>query len=273
MDTGCLGSGFLGVLAQKHKLRWLDEELDVLLADELVVDVDAFDSAIEADVYVLPLSCQGLHVLIACILIPTIVVDHTANRNAWNDDETNDEQWPYCVKFSGTDLLGNVDIPAGNPTDASASLEINLDASSTDYPLHTFNLLNEGVMQKIAVAFKMQPSEIAGATLDDATVKADGFNGPAEGKVAVGLTNPDGSISYAYSANGIGFWIAEDGTAGVWGDGTKIYFEYNVGAYGLTVGHKPGATEKGKTYTIKPTMVYNKGGQLHKAVITVKMKF
>lgn len=195
------------------------------------------------------------------------------NRNAWDDDETNDEQWPYRVKFSGTDLLGNVDIPAGNPTDASASLEINLDASSTDYPLHTFNLLNEGVMQKIAVAFKMQPSEIAAATLDDATVKADGFNGPAEGKIAVGLTNPNGSISYAYSANGIGFWIAEDGSAGTWGDGTKIYFEYNSGAYGLTVGHKPGATEKGKTYTIKPTMVYNKGGKLHKAVITIKMKY
>lgn len=66
-------------------------------------------------------------------------------------------------------------------------------------------------MQKIAVAFKMQPSEIAGATLDAGTVKADGFSGPAEGKVAVGLTNPDGKVSYAYSANGIGFWIAADG--------------------------------------------------------------
>lgn len=31
--------------------------------------------------------------------------------------------------------------------------------------------------------------------------------------------------------------------------------------------------EKGKTYTIKPTMVYNKGGKLHKAVITIKMKY
>ena len=47
----------------------------------------------------------------------------------------------------------------------------------------------------------------------------------------------------------------------------------NSGAYGLTVGHKPGATEKGKTYTIKPTMVYNKGGKFHKAVITIKMKY
>lgn len=195
------------------------------------------------------------------------------NRNAWDDDETNDEQWPYRVKFSGTDLLGNVVIPEGDPTDATASLEVSLDAGSEDYPLHTFNLLSDGVMEKIAKAFKMQPSEIAGATLDAGTVKADGFNGPANGKVAVGLTNPDGSISYAYSANGIGFWIAADGAAGVWGDGTVVYYEYDAGGFGLTVGHKPGASQKGKTYTIKPTMVYNKGGKLYKAVITVKMKF
>lgn len=195
------------------------------------------------------------------------------NRNAWDDDETNDEQWPYRVKFSGTDLLGNVTIPEGDPTDVETSLEVSLDASSESYPLHTFNLLNDGVMEKIAKAFKLQPSEIASATLEAGVVKAEGFTGPADGKVAVGLTNSDGSVSYAYSANGIGFWIAEDGSAGVWGDGTKIYFEYDAGGYALTVGHKPGASEKGKTYIIKPTMVYNKNGKLHKAVITIKMKF
>ena len=65
---------------QKHKLRWLDEELDILLADELVVDVDALDSAVEADIYVLPLSFQSLHLLVAGILVPSVVVHHTA---AW----------------------------------------------------------------------------------------------------------------------------------------------------------------------------------------------
>lgn len=194
------------------------------------------------------------------------------NRNPWDDDETTDEQWPYRVKFSGTDLLGNVTIPDGDPTDVATSLEVSLDASSDSYPLKTFNLLNEGVMETIAKAFKMQPSEIAGATLDAGTVSAEGFAGPSDGQVAVGLTNPDGTVSYAYSANGIGFWIAADGSASSWGS-APIYYEYDAGGYGLTVGHNPGSTEKGKTYTIKPTMVYNKGGKLHKAVITVKMKF
>lgn len=194
------------------------------------------------------------------------------NRNAWDDDETNDEQWPYQVKFSETDLLGNVTLPAGDPTDVTVDLSVNLDAASPDYPLHTFNLLSEGVMTKVAKAFKMQPSDIAGATVDDATVRTEGFTGPADGKVAVGLTNPDGSLSYAYSANGIGFWIAADGSASFWGD-SPVYFEYDSGSFALTVGHNPGNSVAGTTYVIKPTMVYNKDGKTYKAVINISMKF
>ncbi len=90
--------------------------------------------------------------------------------------------------------------------------------------------------------------------------------------MAVGITNPDGTISYAYSANGIGFWIAADGTGSTWGS-SPIYFEYNSGAYTLTVGHVPGGSEQGKTYVIKPTFVYNCGGTIYKAVVEVSMKF
>ena len=215
--------------------------------------------------YDVPSNTERLYL---CVL----AAPETYNRHAWNDDETKDEQWPYRVKFSGTDLLGNVTIPDGDPTDATVELEASLDASDANYPLKTFNLLNAGAMETIAKAFKLQPSEIAGATLDAGTVTAEGFAGPADGKVAVGLTNPDGTVSYAYSANGIGFWIAADGSASSWGS-APVYFEYDAGGYGLTVGHNPGSTEAGKTYTIKPTMVYNKGGKLYKAVITVKMKF
>lgn len=194
------------------------------------------------------------------------------NRNAWDDDESNDEQWPYRVKFANTNLLGNITIPSGDPEDVTVELSESLDATSPEYALSTINLLSEGVMNKIAVAFKMQPSDIAGATLDDTTVRGEGFAGPAEGKVAVGLTVPDGSVSYAYSANGIGFWIAADGSASSWGD-APVYFEYAPDAFALSIGHHPGNTTAGDTYTIKPTMVYNKDGKLYKAVIKIKMKF
>lgn len=32
-------------------------------------------------------------------------------RHAWDDNDANDEQWPYQVKFSGTNRLGYQNIP------------------------------------------------------------------------------------------------------------------------------------------------------------------
>lgn len=193
------------------------------------------------------------------------------NRHAWDDDESNDEQWPYVVSFAGTDLLGNVEITPGDPSSATSFLAVNLDASSEDYALHTFNLLSGNTMALFAQAFKMQPADIASATVDAATASAEGF-APAEGQVAVGLTNPDGSISYAYSANGLGFWIAADGSASSWGD-APVFFEYNPGAFTLTVGHRPGGSVEGTTYTIRPTFVYVKDGVAYKGVVDIMMRF
>ncbi len=200
----------------------------------------------------------------------------TYNRHEWDDDMSDDEQWPYTVKFSGSDLLGNVELEAGDPYDVTISLSADLDYTSTSYGLKTYNLLSEGVMAKIAQALKLQPAEIASATLDAATASAayaaDASWTPSEGQVAVGITNPDGTISYAYSANGIGFWIEKDGTGSSWGS-SPIYFEYTSGAYSLTIGHVPGGSEQGVTYVIKPTFVYNYGGTIYKAVVEISMNF
>ncbi|MCH4018783.1 MAG: DUF6055 domain-containing protein [Prevotella sp.] len=193
----------------------------------------------------------------------------TYNRHPWDDDETNDEQWPYRVKFSNTDLLGNVDIPAGNPENILLNHSVTCDASSTNYIQGTLNLLSNGDMTKIAQAFKIQPSVIAAATLSSGSVPS---NGPGNGKIAIALTNPDGALSYAYSANGTGFWMTSDGSASTWGS-SPVYFEYNSETFSLVYGHNPGKTIKGTTYTIRPTIVYNQGGKLYKAEIILKMKF
>ena len=191
------------------------------------------------------------------------------HRQVWDDDERNDEQWPYKVKFEGTDLLGNVVIPAGEPTDIIITHNTTLDATSQSYLLGTLNLLSSGDMGKIAKAFKLQPTQIASATLAPGTVPS---TGPTEGKIAVALTNPDGTLSYSYSANGTGFWVAANGTASSWGD-SPVYFEYNYTGYSLSYGHKPGTSIVGTSYTIRPTLVYNKGGKLYRAVIKLQMNF
>lgn len=193
----------------------------------------------------------------------------TYNRHAWDDDESNDEQWPYRVKFTGTDLLGNVEVAEGEPEDVTLTHTLNCDAASADYVQGTLRLLDNGDMGKIAKAFKLQPSEIAAATLAAGSVPEDG---PAEGQVAVALTQPDGSLSYAYSANGTGFWIDAAGKASGWGT-APVYFEYSSGAFTLDYGHKPGLPQAGTSYTIRPTLVYNHGGKLYKAVVKLVLSY
>ena len=143
-----------------------------------------------------------------------------------------------------------------------------LDAAYEGYAVADIDLLGEGYMEQIAKAFKIQPAEILASMVQregDAVV-------PAEGKVALGLTQPDGTISYACSTNGIGPWINAEGMAATWGEG-QLYYEYSGSNYILPVGFKPGTVEAGKTYTMKPTFVYTKDGKQYKAVLTINFSF
>lgn len=143
----------------------------------------------------------------------------TYRRHAWDDDETNDGQWPYRVwQILGTDLLNAAGHPAGNPEDETISHEISLNSASTDYQLGSINLLTNGDMAKIAKAF-MQPSEIADITLTAGSVLA---TVTSEDKVQL-RSHADGTLSYSYSANGTGFWCTANGSAGSWGDSSPVF--------------------------------------------------
>lgn len=188
-------------------------------------------------------------------------------RQGWDESEANDAQWPYNVKFEGTGAKGFIEIPAGDPEDVEISHDFDINVADENYPQGDLDLSASGDIEKIAKAFKIQPAEIVAAIIPRGDLDVE----PAEGKIAFGLLNPDGKVSYAYSANGIGFWVAADGSASTWGD-SPIYFEYD-GQYTISYGHKPGTPEAGKTYTMKPCLVYTKGGKQYKATITLNMKY
>ncbi|MBR2456687.1 MAG: DUF4859 domain-containing protein [Bacteroidaceae bacterium] len=187
----------------------------------------------------------------------------------WNEKELDDDQWPYRVTFSGTDLLGNFAIDeSADPTDIELEYDVNCDVDMNTWELGKIDLRGNGGLKQIAQAFVLDPAVLSSNTLS--IVVGETAN-PKEGKVAFGLTQPDGSISYTYTAN-VGFWIAADGAASPYGD-APVFVEYNKDSFVLTYGHLFGATEKGTTYTVKPTFVYVKDGKEYKATITLNMKF
>lgn len=213
--------------------------------------------------YTIPANTEKLYFVV--MGAPSNYVAH-----GWNDDETDDEQWPYKVKFEGTDLLGSfyIDMSA-NPKDETFTYNIPCDATTAGYALGSIDLQSNGDIQTLAQAFVMKPTVLSGNTLSIANGTT---SNPTEGKVALGLLQSDNTYSYTYTANG-GFYCTADGNQGSWGNSDPIWFEYDKDNFVFSYGHYPNQTVAGQLYTIKPTLVYTKGGVEYKATFVINLQF
>ncbi len=182
-------------------------------------------------------------------------------QHLWDEDNTNDEQWPFRVKFTGTDLFGNLSFD-GTETPQSITLEHDITTSAAAGYGGSFYTLDDDDIVAIAKAFVMQPSEIVAA------IPADRAN-VQSGKVKLAAVEPDGTLSYNYTANGYGFWYGADGSVQGWGVNSYVYMEYDVSSWSCQFGVHPdrvsaGQMKTGDKYTIRFAFV--KGN--HTATIT-----
>jgi len=182
-------------------------------------------------------------------------------QNEWDDDEKDDDQWPYKVKFGQTDLLGNFSIDeTADPKDVTLTYDLSCDASNGGYPLGTIDL---STSKDLAQAFVMNPSAISALI--------QGVNAqPSEGKIVWGLEESDGTFVYNSTANN-GFWCSPEGDNVGWGANAAVYVEFDK--LTMTYGHYPGQSVAGETYTIKPTLIYTKNGKEYKATVELNMAF
>lgn len=182
-------------------------------------------------------------------------------QNEWDDDEKDDDQWPYKVKFSKTDLLGNFEIDeTADPKDVTITYNVKCDSSNSGYPLGSIDLSSS---KDLAQAFVLSPSAISGLI--------QGVNAqPEEGKIVWGLEQTDGSYAYNSTANN-GFWATAEGNLTNWGTDAVTYVEF--ADLTLTYGHYPGHSVAGTTYTIKPTLIYTKDDKQYKSTIVINMEF
>ena len=181
-------------------------------------------------------------------------------QNEWDDDEKDDDQWPYKVKFSETDLLGNFEIDeTADPKDVTVTFNVEAEASNSGYPLGTVDL---SASKDLAQAFVKNPSAI------EALIQGVGSK-PSEGKIVWGLEQTDGSYKYDSTANN-GFWCDADGNLTNWGATAAVYVEFSD--LTVTYGHYPGQSVAGETYTVKPTLIYTVDGKEYKATIEINIK-
>nr|WP_320022809.1 DUF4859 domain-containing protein [uncultured Draconibacterium sp.] len=181
----------------------------------------------------------------------------TYEAHAWDELESNDDQWPYKVKFTNTDLLGNVVIdPNDEPQDLTLTYDISFAADAEAYSGTTVNLNNNGDINKVVQALTMQPSEISAALLAEKLT-------PQEGKIAFAAVDSDGSLNYNTTANGYGFWFDSNGDVIGWGsdNDSKVFSEFTASNFEFSVGQFPGKSSAGDSYTIKEALVYQKDGK------------
>lgn len=176
--------------------------------------------------------------------------------HAWDEKESNDDQWPYKVKFTNTDLLGNITVdPNATPQNLTLSYDLSFAADADNYSGTTVNLNDNGDISKVAQALSLQPSSITAAML---AAKAT----PGEGKIAFAAVEPDASLNYNTTANGLGFWFDSTGAVTGWStsNDSKIFSEFTASNFEFSVGQFPGKSKAGDKYTVKEAFVYTKDG-------------
>jgi len=168
-------------------------------------------------------------------------------RHAWDDDDTNDEQWPYKVKFENTNLFGIFDNPIH---DADLSYDVYMEPR-TDYTAN-FVPLDDN---KICRAFSMPVEKIQ--SLLGSSVRFYAIN-------------PDGSFISNSTANDPGHWFTSDGKVTNWQNSSIVFSELNLGGMTLKVGQYPNACKWGDEFTMRQALVYTESNG-NKAQVTIEI--
>lgn len=166
-------------------------------------------------------------------------------QHLWDEDNTNDEVWPFRVRFSGTDLFGTLNFD-GTETPQSITETIDLTTSAAAGYGGTALALDDDVILDIARAFVLQPADILSKLTTD-------FNNVRTSAVKFLAVKPDGTLddSYKgkdadsyYSANGFGFWFDGTGANNGWSSGYS-YLEFDPGSWTCQFGVHPDRVKDG----------------------------
>lgn len=158
--------------------------------------------------------------------------------HAWDEDNSNDDQWPYKVKFSNTDLYGTIPIDDTlPPADVTLTYNLSFPVSADSYSGTTAEVdLNE-----LAQAFVLQPGEITNNMDETITFYA---------------VEANGDLNANTTANGYGHWFDANGNVINWGSDARVYSEFDASTFRFTIGQYPGQNASGNQYTVKQALVY-----------------
>lgn len=194
------------------------------------------------------------------VVVPAPSVYH---QHKWDNDTqntadmiiSNDDQWPYTVEFSGTNIAGIPTIKDGMPiSDVTLTYDVYLPKSTSDYAF-TSVTVSDDAAAALGTAFQMMPGDIAGKMVSWAS------SGPKDGKIMFYAVNANGNISNTgSSANGYGHWFGSTGNRSDWSSG-YLFSEFDPSSLTFKIGQYPNKVTNNKDYTIRQAMKYVRGSE------------
>ena len=203
---------------------------------------DRYKAMNDTTTFVVPEGTDRLFFIVAPA--PTEYIVHK-----WDENITNDDQWPYQLEFTNTDIVGHqprIDLSDTSilPHDTLIHIYMGMNSPAADYATTPYTLSTSD-MVAIGKALRVQPSEISGllrsysASQANNTIQFVGLNaGSATTAVVEG-----GS-----TANGYGHWFNNTGNVCTWGASAYIFSELETSNLTFNIGLYPGRYVAGKEY-------------------------
>lgn len=192
-------------------------------------------------------------------------------QHKWDENISNDDQWPYQVEFENTNLKEFGMIDGRDIADVEFTYDVTLPPTS-DHTAAIF-YMDETAKSALSLAFQLTISDIQNKLTTSTT------SGPSNDQImgfpftVSGNTKTINHTSTT-AAGDFGYWFnASEGVTN-WGSNSVIFGEFYKNSMEFRIGQYPNANSDGGTRTVHLVMEYkNSSGQTAKAYFTFNVTF
>ncbi len=188
-------------------------------------------------------------------------------QHRWDENITNDDQWPYYFKLEGTDIGSNATVYVQSTIDGREVSNIDFEydvyfpANSNDYTGVTIGI-NGKVLSQMGTAFQMESP----STQIPSTLQHWSSSGIEEGTCKFYAVNPSTGkiVNQGSSTNSWGHWFNASGNRDTFANG-YVFSELVPDNMSFILGQYPGRLHNGDEYRIGQCFRYKKNGKVGKA--------
>lgn len=178
----------------------------------------------------------------------------------WDENITNDDQWPYQFEIEGTTASGvtpyfeepEFEAQLDGRRIADVTLTYNVVLPPTNAHDATTVTFSGSGLNALSTAFQLQGNDIFGRIVEYSAA------GPAAGQIMPYAARADGTLqAVGRTTNGdFGHWFNASGNAIGYGGGCVAYAEFTKSSMSAAIGQYPNANSNGTKRTIREALRY-----------------